>query len=46
MYSQDVVFREVGRKPESKGVQTKNNPEKVRFELRKEEEDDSDKSTE
>jgi hypothetical protein len=46
MYNRDVVFREVGRKFESEVVQIENNPEKVRFELRNEEEDDSDESTE
>jgi hypothetical protein len=38
MYSRDVVFKDVGRKSKSEVVQTKNNPEKVRFELRNEEE--------
>jgi hypothetical protein len=46
MYNRDVVFREVRRKSESEVVQTEKNPEKVRFELRNKEEDDSDESTE
>jgi hypothetical protein len=46
VYSRDVVFRDVGRKSESEVVQTKNNPEKVRFELRNEEEGDSNESIE
>jgi hypothetical protein len=41
-----VVFKEVGRMSESKVVQTENNPKKVRFELRKKEEDDSDEEVE
>jgi hypothetical protein len=45
MYSRDVVFREVRGKSESEVVQIEKNPEKVRFELRNEE-DDSDESTE
>jgi hypothetical protein len=47
VYNRVVVFREVIRKFESKVmVQTDNNPEKVRFEFRNEEEDYSDESTE
>jgi hypothetical protein len=34
VYSRDVIFREVRRKSESKVVQTENNLEKVRIELR------------
>jgi hypothetical protein len=45
MYSRDVVFREVGGNFESEVVQIEKDPEKVRFELRNEE-DDSDESTE
>ena len=42
MYNRYVVFREVERKSESRVmVQTKNNPEKARFELRSKEEYDS-----
>jgi hypothetical protein len=40
-----VVFREVRGKSESEVVQIEKNPEKVRFELRNEE-DDSDESIE
>jgi hypothetical protein len=48
MYSQDVVFREVGGKSEFEVVQTEKNLEKVRFELRNEEyySDESTKSGE
>jgi hypothetical protein len=45
MYSRDVVFKEVEGKSEFEVVQTKNNPDKVRFELRNEE-DDLDESIE
>jgi hypothetical protein len=45
VYNRDVAVSEVGRKFKSEVVQTGNNPEKVRFELRNEEEDDSDEST-
>jgi hypothetical protein len=46
VYSQDVVFREVGGKSKPEEiVQTKNNLKMVRFELRNEE-DDSDESIE
>jgi hypothetical protein len=41
-----VVFIEVGMKFESEVVQKKNNPEKVRFELKNEEKYFSDESTE
>jgi hypothetical protein len=44
MYSRDVVLREVGGKSKPKEVQTEKNPEKVRFEVRNEE-DDLDEST-
>jgi hypothetical protein len=40
VYNRNVVFREVGSKPEPEViVQIKNNPKKVRFELRNEEDD-------
>jgi hypothetical protein len=45
MYSRDVVFKEVGGTSKSEEVQIEKDPEKVRFELRNEE-DDSDESTE
>ena len=45
MHSLDVVFKEVGSKSDlEEFFQTENNPEKVWFELRNEE-DDSDEST-
>jgi hypothetical protein len=40
-----VVFKEVRRKSKSEVVQKENNLEKVKFEVRNEEEDDSDEST-
>jgi hypothetical protein len=43
VYNRDMVFREVEDKSESKVVQTEKKLEKVRFELRNEE-DDSDES--
>jgi hypothetical protein len=47
MYSRDVVFREVGRKFDFEVmVKIENDSEKVWFELRNEEEDYSDESTE
>jgi hypothetical protein len=46
VYSRYVVFIEIRRKFEFKVVvQTENDPEKVRFELRNEEDDDSNEST-
>jgi hypothetical protein len=46
VYGRDVVFKEVGDKSNIKEVvQTNNNPNTVQFELRNEE-DDSDESTE
>jgi hypothetical protein len=45
VYNRDVVFREVEHKFEFEVVQIKKNTEKVRFEVRNEE-DDSNESTE